>query len=45
VDGAHVLTGHVGHQQFDRVGTDINDRASNGFHEPSDYELPLQKPK
>ena len=29
----HVAPRHVGHQQFDRVGADINDGAADGFHE------------
>ena len=28
----HVAPAHVGHQQFDRVGADINDGAADGFH-------------
>jgi hypothetical protein len=41
----HVAPGHVGHQQLDRVGANINDGAANGFHEPSDYEARLRNPK
>ena len=29
---AHLATGHVGDEQFDRVGADINDGAADGFH-------------
>ena len=29
----HVAPRHVGHQQFDRVGADINDGAPHSFHE------------
>jgi hypothetical protein len=31
VNRLHVAPGHVGHQQFDRVGADINDSAADGF--------------
>ena len=33
VNRAHVAPGHVGHQQLDRVGADINDRATDRLHE------------
>ena len=32
VDGLHVAPAHVRHQQLDRVGADINDRAAHSFH-------------
>ena len=31
----HVASGHVGHQQFDRVGADINDCATVWLHAAS----------
>ena len=41
----HVVPGHIGHQQLDRVGADINDRAANRFHGASDYAARLGNPK
>jgi hypothetical protein len=32
VDGLHVASGNIGHQQFYRVGADINDGAADGLH-------------
>jgi hypothetical protein len=32
VDRPHLAPRHVGHQQLDRVGADINDGAPHGFH-------------
>ena len=34
----HVAPRHIGHQQLDRVGADINDGAANGFHEAQSYK-------
>jgi hypothetical protein len=32
MDRLHVASAHVRHQQLDRVGADINDRAAHCFH-------------
>jgi hypothetical protein len=40
----HVASRHVGDQQFDRVGADINDSAPYGSHAAENYKARVRKP-